>query len=114
MSRRDWSKEVAESIPFDNDTNGFAADNVQDAIEEIEGSIKAGRVLGSSFSGTPKKYTVVFTSAYSTSNYAVTITGEDRRAWVIENKTASGFTINSSASASLISDVYWIASLYRD
>jgi hypothetical protein len=26
---------VAESVPFDNDTNGFVADNVQEAIEEI-------------------------------------------------------------------------------
>lgn len=29
---------VAESIPFDNDTNGFVSDNVQDAIEEAKGS----------------------------------------------------------------------------
>lgn len=27
--------EVAESIPFDNDTNGFIADEVQGAIEEL-------------------------------------------------------------------------------
>lgn len=29
---------TADSIPFDNDTNGFTADNVQDAIEESENS----------------------------------------------------------------------------
>lgn len=28
---------VAESIPFDNSTNGFTADNVQAAIEEAKG-----------------------------------------------------------------------------
>lgn len=28
---------VAESIPFDNSTNGFTADNVQAAIEEAAG-----------------------------------------------------------------------------
>lgn len=26
---------VAQSTPFDNDTNGFVSDNVQEAIEEI-------------------------------------------------------------------------------
>jgi len=36
MTRRDIFSPVAESIPFDNDTNGFTSDNVQDAIEEVE------------------------------------------------------------------------------
>lgn len=30
--------DVAGSIPFDNDTNGFTSDNVQDAIEEAQNS----------------------------------------------------------------------------
>lgn len=29
-------KEVAYSVPFDNDTNGYTADNVQEAIEETK------------------------------------------------------------------------------
>ena len=38
MSDRFHITPVSDSIPFDNDTNGFAADNVQDAIEEARGS----------------------------------------------------------------------------
>jgi len=32
---------IAETIPFDNETNGFIAENVQEAIEEISNSIKS-------------------------------------------------------------------------
>lgn len=31
--------DVAESTPFDNDTNGFTADNVQEAIEEVQTAV---------------------------------------------------------------------------
>lgn len=34
--------QVAESIPFDNDTNGFDSDNVQEAIEEIGAGASPG------------------------------------------------------------------------
>lgn len=39
---------VAESIPFDNDSNGFIADNVQEAIEEIGASASPGFSFGRS------------------------------------------------------------------
>lgn len=34
MSKRDQFTPPAEAIPFDNDTNGFVAEDVQTAIEE--------------------------------------------------------------------------------
>jgi hypothetical protein len=34
MAKRDDISQVAESVPFDNTSNDFDADNVQDAIEE--------------------------------------------------------------------------------
>jgi hypothetical protein len=37
MPRRDIPTQVASSIPFDNGTNGFVADDVQGAIEESTG-----------------------------------------------------------------------------
>ena len=37
---------VAQSIPFDNDSNGFASDNVQDAISEIGASASPGFSFG--------------------------------------------------------------------
>lgn len=36
MSRRDDIKQVAISVPFDNNANGFEHDNTQEAIEEID------------------------------------------------------------------------------
>lgn len=39
MANRVRITDVAESIPFDNSSNGYAADNVQDAIEEAQGAI---------------------------------------------------------------------------
>jgi hypothetical protein len=38
LAIRDYITPVAESVPFDNDSNGYTADNVQDAIEETSGS----------------------------------------------------------------------------
>jgi hypothetical protein len=36
MSGRDEINQVAESVPFDNDSNGFVADDTQAAIEEVK------------------------------------------------------------------------------
>ena len=36
MSHRVKPTDVAQSIPFDNDTNGFISEDVQEAIEEVE------------------------------------------------------------------------------
>jgi len=45
---RDNYNQVAESTPFDNDTNGFTSDNVQGAIEEIGASASPGFSFGRS------------------------------------------------------------------
>lgn len=47
MTRRNYITPVAESVPFDNDTNGFVADNVQEAIEEV--AANSGSIFGSEF-----------------------------------------------------------------
>lgn len=39
---------VAESIPFDNSTNGFTSDNAQGAIEEVKSSASPGFSFGKS------------------------------------------------------------------
>lgn len=48
MSGRDEFSPVAGEIPFDNATNGFAADDVQAAIEEIGASASPGFSWGRS------------------------------------------------------------------
>jgi hypothetical protein len=40
---------VAESIPFDNSTNGFTADDVQEAIEEVQALVANSASPGWSF-----------------------------------------------------------------
>lgn len=70
---------------------------------------KGGTVPPGSFSGTPKKYTVVFSSPFPDTQYSAVVTGGDLRAWSIENKTAGGFMINSNANAALTADTNWVA-----
>jgi hypothetical protein len=41
--------QVAEEIPFDNDTNGFIADDTQGAIEEVNNNIQTSASPGFSF-----------------------------------------------------------------
>lgn len=48
MSLRDYFIQVARSIWFDNSTNGFTSDNVQEAIEEIGASASPGFTFGRS------------------------------------------------------------------
>ena len=47
-SGRDSYSPVAASIPFDNSTNGFDSDNVQEAIEETRASASPGFSFGRS------------------------------------------------------------------
>jgi len=48
MSLRDFFIQVAQSVWFDNSTNGFTSDNVQSAIEEIGASASPGFTWGRS------------------------------------------------------------------
>lgn len=49
MARRDEYTDVASSVPFDNDTNGFIADDVQGAIEEISNTVAVSASPGFTF-----------------------------------------------------------------
>lgn len=49
MSVRSWVKDVARSLFFDNSSNGFLSDNVQDAIEEINDTVVSSASPGFSF-----------------------------------------------------------------
>lgn len=75
---------------------------------------KANVVAYSSFTGTPLTATVTFATPFDSSNYAVTVTGEDARSWTVTGKTTSGFDINSNSSVALIGDTYWQATSYGE
>ena len=69
------AKETPFSFP------GYSAEDVEDAITET--NTKAGEIPPANFTGALRSYTVTFTTAYPDDNYAVTVTGEDGRAWTI-------------------------------
>ena len=75
---------------------------------------KAGAVSNTSFGGTPLTASVTFSTAFSTGNYAIAITGEDSRAWMIEHKTPNGFVINSVSSVALTGNTYWTCTAYGE
>lgn len=74
---------------------------------------KSGTIPSSSFTGSTKTSSIIFTSSFA-NPYAVTITGEDIRSWTIENKTLNGFNINSNSSNNITGSTYWIAIQYGE
>jgi hypothetical protein len=77
------------------------------------GTNKSGRVPGGSFSvnGTAS---VLFVTSMVDTDYSITVTGEVSRAWSIEDKTISGFTINANASTTFTENVYWQVMTYNN
>lgn len=70
---------------------------------------RAGVVPGASFAGSPKKFTVAFTVAMPSANYAINITSGNNRTFTYETRTTAGFTINANANAAMAQDVSWEA-----
>ena len=77
----------------------------------ISNSAKSGSVVAGSFTGNPKTNTVILSLPFPSSNYSVTVTGGDARAWTVEGLTANGFTINSNSNTTLNYTTYWVAVL---
>jgi hypothetical protein len=99
--------DVAIHEGFNNATNGFVATELQSAVKEARS--KADKITYTSFTGNPKTATVIFTQPFPDANYGVTITGEDRRNWSIENQTANGFVINANANQPISASVFYVA-----
>jgi hypothetical protein len=68
---------------------------------------KSGSVSAASFTGTPRKATVTFTTPYPTTSYSIGITGVNNRTYTYESKTTTGFVINTNANTALTGDVDW-------
>ena len=75
---------------------------------------KSNVVLNTSFGGTPLTAVVTFNTAFPDTDYSILVTGEDARAWTIESKTESGFTINTNSSIELIGSTFWQATSYGE
>lgn len=76
--------------------------------------VKSGVASAGSFSGSPKTVAVSFAHNFSSSVYAVTITGVDKRSWSYTSKSVSGFTLEANANAALTAEVSWHAILAGD
>ena len=87
-------------------SNGFmsAADKIK--VNALLNK-RAGIVAAGTFSGSPKKATVTFTTAMSSATYPITITGGNVRSWTYESRTTAGFVINANANTALTLDVSW-------
>lgn len=70
---------------------------------------RAGVVAAVTFTGTPKKATVTFTTAMPSATYSVNITPGDARTPTYESRTTAGFVINLNANAAPTNDVSWEA-----
>lgn len=59
-------------------------------------------------------YNISFTTNYLTNNYAVSVQStSDLRIWTVENRTTSGFRINSNSTVATTGDIYWITVPYN-
>lgn len=87
----------ADGVEKATDGNPF----VVKVVTTQEG-FKAGVVIPGAFSGNPKKATVVFGTAYGSTNYAITLAvltdGTKQFAPSVESKTVSGFVLNLGSS----------------
>jgi hypothetical protein len=89
---------------------GTAAGTWSLTIEEQSSfKMKSGTVINTSFTGTPRKATVTFSTAFANASYTVNVTGSDGRIWVVESLVAGSFVISSQANAALTGSVYWQA-----
>jgi hypothetical protein len=70
---------------------------------------KSGSVASGSFTGTPRTASVTFTTAFSSTNYSIQITGSDNRTFTYQSKATTGFTINTNANTPLTGNVDWVA-----
>lgn len=69
---------------------------IDNALSGLAGAIKAGRALNADFTGTPLEAAVVFSTAFATADYAVTLgVVSNGRGYTprVRNKTTGGFTI---------------------
>jgi hypothetical protein len=81
----------------------------------VNGKInKNNAVANTSFTGTPRKATVTFTTAFPNANYSVVVTGEDSRTWTIESKLSGSFVINTNSNVALTGNTYWQATSYGE
>jgi len=90
-------------------TSASFATNAQTASYVVGQRIKMGIAQGAWFTGSPKKYTVNFTSSFASTNYVINLTGQVARTFLVESQTTSSFVINSNGNQAFTGLVYWLS-----
>lgn len=77
---------------------------------------KAGTASIASFGGTPLTSSVTFGTAFSDTNYSISVLGQksDNKSWTIESQAVGNFVINSNSNIALINPVFWIATPFNN
>lgn len=119
-----WKKTAGGAVqtPADYDPDLIEADNLNlgpgaqgDRLVSFKdltsGTLKqkSGYKITTDFTGTPRKATVTFATAWGSANYVIKIEGTDVRSWSWESKSSSGFVINTNANQALTGNVDWTA-----
>ena len=76
--------------------------------------IKSGTIRGTEFTGNPKTYKIIFTTAYSDTDYSINITGGANRTYTYQDKTTASFVINTNANSSFTDFVDWVTIKYGE
>lgn len=103
---------------YHNDTRGDArysqlghthvSADITDLV--VAPKIKSGVIAGGSFAGNPKKYTLIFGTAFADANYSVSIISVNSRSWTVDaGQTAAQVVLNANANANIAGNVYWTA-----
>ena len=100
-------------------TSSWASDSISASYAStasyVNGSIiKSNAHSPGIFGGTPLTASITFTADFPNPNYSVTITGEDARIFTIQNKSATGFEINTNSNIALTGNTYWHAISYGE
>jgi hypothetical protein len=69
--------------------------------------VEFGIISGSDFIGSPKYYIIVYTNPYLDNSYIVSVIGDDMRVWSTNNRSTTGFTINSNSNITPNGMVMW-------
>jgi hypothetical protein len=89
---------------------GLAIDTPSSGSSQASGNVKAGTVSADQFSGTPQTASVTFADAFTDTEYAIVLSGEDARIFTYQEKEVTGFTINTNSNGDLSHEVSWMAS----
>jgi hypothetical protein len=97
--------------------NGVSYDKLSLPLQKIADLIpavaptKSGKAIVANFSGTPKKASVTFATAFADADYTpnVSVVTPDNYSVSVEDITPAGFTINLNSDVAPSVDLYWSA-----